>query len=1111
MKKLKTLSYNRGARKMLLTMRLTLFLWIAGFMQLSASVYSQTTRLSVDLKNASLEQILDNIKQQSEFNFLYRSDIFEGVTNVDIKFSDVSLESILDKILVPEGFEYVIEDNVVVIRKHTEQSPQETTVSVVGKILDNNSRPLPGTTIRIKGTNIGVASDKDGNYSIRGKVDGEPVLVFSFIGFKTQEIPVNGNPIINVTMEADQQDVSEVVVTGIFQKSKASYTGSVTTVTAAELAEMGTRDIISKINYIDPGFVIVENNELGSDPNSLPEINIRGNSNVPNVNELQDNTRALLNAPLVVLDGFESSLQKLYDLNEFEVESITILKDASATAIYGARGANGVIVVTTKSPMMGKLRVTYSADINIETPDLTSYNLLDAREKLELERIAGYWTGNTYYNVLLNNVNAGVNTDWLSQPVRTGIGQTHAIKIDGGDKTFRYSASVRYKNTIGVMKESGRDVINGNISLSYYYKNLRFSNNLMIDEQHQSESPYGTFSSYAQMNPYYRVYDDAGNLISDYTNAMGGYNRIVGNPLYNAELNTYDKSNYFNFTNNFMLEWKIKPALVLTSRIGLSRKLSESDAFRPAEHSDYLGDEYEGNNVFRRGGYDYGTGRGTSFEASVNLRYSKVWKEKHSLYSAFDYNIRESKGYNYLFSAEGFTNEDFDFLPLALGYLADSKPNGSESHTRAIGLVGNVNYTYDKRYFVDLSLRTDGASQYGSKKRFAPFWSAGAGWNVHDETFLKDNATINFLKIRYSTGITGSQNFSAYQAQSTYQYIIDRSYNDWMGATMMALGNENLQWQQKFNNNLGIEIKVLDNRLSFTGDVYIEKTKDLVSSVDIPLANGFSSYVENIGTMQNKGFEAKASAYLIRKNNFRWILSSGIQHNENKIVEISQALVDAQEEIESEAATNPSLVYKEGYSTRTIWAVKSLGIDPSTGKEVYLDRFGKQTLVWNALDQVDCGIAEPKFRGNISSNLTYKGLSLNMNFGYFFGGQLYNSTLINKVENVDLRANVDARVYNDRWKSPGDVAKYKSITDNSTTYKSSRFVQNENTFTGQNFTLTYQMREDEIKKALKISGIEHVALSFSASDLFYLSTVKRERGTSYPYSRHFAFSLRTTF
>ncbi|MFV0591289.1 MAG: SusC/RagA family TonB-linked outer membrane protein [Draconibacterium sp.] len=1093
-------------------MRLTLFLLIAGFMQLSASVYSQTTRLNVDLKNASFEEILDNIKEQSEFNFLYRSDIFKGLEKIDLKFADVTLENILDKVLVPEGFDYVIEDNVVVIRKRTEQTPQDSTMSVMGQVLDANGHPLPGTTIRIKGTNIGVASDKDGNYTIRGKVVGEPILVFSFIGFKTQEIPVNGNPIINVTMEADQQDVSEVVVTGIFQKSKASYTGAVTTVSAAELEEMGTRNIISKINYIDPGFVIVENNELGSDPNSLPEINIRGNSNMPNVNELQDNTRALLNAPLVVLDGFESSLQRLYDLNEFEVESITILKDASATAIYGARGANGVIVVTTKSPTMGKLRVTYSADVNIETPDLTSYNLLDAWRKLELERRAGYWDGNPpYYNELLNNVNAGVNTDWLSQAVRTGIGQTHGIKIDGGDKTFRYSASVRYKNTIGVMKESSRDVINGSITLSYYYKNLRFSNNLRIDGQTQSESPYGSFSSYAAMNPYYRMRDDAGNLIIDYRNAMGGYNRIVSNPLYNAELNTYDKSDYTSFANNFMLEWKLKPTLVLTGKIGISRRLSESDAFKPAEHTDFLGDEYEGTNVFKKGSYDYGTGRNTSFEASANLRYTKTWKDKHTLYSAVDYNIRESKGYNYLFSAEGFTNEDFDFLPLALGYLSDSKPTGGESHTRAIGIVGNVNYTYDKRYFADLSLRTDGASQYGTKKRFAPFWSAGVGWNMHDEAFLKDNATINFLKIRYSTGITGSQNFSAYQAYSTYQYIIDRSYNDLMGATMMALGNENLQWQQKFNNNLGVEIKLLDNRLSFTGDVYIEKTKDLVSSVDIPLANGFSSYVENIGTMQNKGFEAKASAFLIRKNNFRWIVSSGIQHNENEIIEISKALVDAQSDLESEQGTNPRLVYKEGYSTRTIWAVKSLGIDPSTGKEVYLDRFGNQTLEWNALDQVACGIAEPKYRGNISSNITYKGLSLNMNFGYFFGGQLYNSTLINKVENVDLRSNVDARVYNDRWMEPGDVAKYKSITDNSTTYKSSRFVQNENTFTGQNFTLTYQMRENEIKKALKISGIEYVSLSFSASDLFYLSTVKRERGTSYPYSRHFAFSLRTTF
>ncbi len=1111
-KKMNWWGLSPTVRKTLLVMKLSLMIILAFSLQLTASVLGQ--QVTLNNGESLLKSILKDLHEQTGTYFMYNEDDLNASIHVNLDMKNVSLKEALDEICKQTPLEYeIIEDFVVFKKKRSVPEnfiAQQEERKIKGLVTDRKGDPLPGVNILIEGQSKGTVTNSDGVYEIPVS-HSNVVLVFTFIGFEKQTVVVGERTEINVQLKTEVSELDDVVVTGIFKKSKLSYTGAAVTIDGDELRDMGGRDIITKLSYIDPGLDLIENNELGSDPNNLPEINIRGNANVPNVTELKDNTKALLNTPLVLLDGFETTLVKLYDLNDHEVESITILKDASATAIYGARGANGVIVITSKSPSMGKLRVNYSIDLNIEAPDLTSFNLMNAREKLELEKRVGRWDGNEYYNTLLNNVNAGVDTDWLAQPLRTGVGQTHSLRIDGGDKTFRYSASVRYKNTTGVMKGSERNVLNGSVMFSYFYKNIRFSNNLMIDEQNESNSPFGAFSNFSEMNPYYRIHDENGNLIEKYTVRMPSYLISFGNPLYNGELNTYDKANTFGYTNNFVLEWKIKPSLVLTGKVGITKQKNESDAFKPAEHTDFMTTAYEGDKFFKKGRYDYGTGSFVSYDASVNLRYSNVIKEKHIIYAAMDYNVRQRKGYNYFFQTEGFSNEDFDFLPLALGYLGNVPPSGSESHTRSLGLVANTNYSYDNKYYVDLSLRTDGASQYGSKKRFAPFWALGMGWNMHEEAFLKDNTAINFLKLRFSTGVTGSQNFSAYQAQSTYGYIIDRRYYNWMGATMKEIGNENLKWQQKKNYNLGLETRFFGNRLSVQGDVYIETTEDLVSSINIPLANGFSSYIENVGSMRNKGFEARLSAELIKKSNFRWFVSSSIRYNKNEILEISKALMEAQKELELEGGTNPKLIYKSGHSTRAIWAVRSLGIDPSSGKEAYLDRFGNQTFKWNALDQVDCGIGEPKYKGNFTSNLTYKNLMLGMNFGFLFGGYKYNSTLINKVENVNFNQNVDTRVYSDRWKKPGDIAKFKSIDDNSATQKSSRFVQKERVLTGQNLSLTYRMDRKQLERLLNIETIEHLSLSFNTSDLFYLSNVKRERGTSYPFSRQFSFSLRTTF
>lgn len=1075
----------------------------------------QNNKITLKIKDATLKTILYAIQKQTKINFIFDDEVIKGFPNKSVNLSNVTVEEALRHLLADSNLSYIIRnDNITIVRKTIDLPiTQGSKFTLNGKVMDKNNKPIPGATIIIKDTNKGAISNEDGQFSIANVTPGNN-LVITYVGMKelTKIAEASTKEVVYV-LEEDLISMDDVVVTGMFNKSKESYTGAVTIVTAKELKQYGNRNLIQSLRNIDPAFNIIENNTLGSNPNKLPEVQIRGNSSLPNVDQLKDETRVDMNTPLIILDGFESSLQKMMDMNDDEVETIAILKDASATAIYGSRGANGVIVITTKTPMMGKLKVYYRGNLNLEVPDLSAYDVLNAREKLDLERKVGLWDMqhvNTQqnYQELLNDVNAGVDTYWLSKPLRTAIGHKHNFRIEGGDNTFRYSASIQYNDIQGVMKESFRRSMNGTINLSYRYKNFKFSNNLMIDMGNTSDSPYGSFNSYVRMNPYYRTHDEQGNVIKKFTRTEGSTLRIVNNPLYNALLNTHSTTNSSDITNNLSVEWNIIEELLFRGRIGLNKMTTESDDFKPAEHTDFS--QYVEADLFRRGSYKYGTGKGFSYDASLNLSYSKTFAEKHTLYAGVDYNIRQNDSSNYSLAAEGFNNEEFDFLSMALQYPVDGKPAGSESFSRAIGITGSINYMYDSRYYVDLSGRTDGSSQFGSAKRFAPFWSVGMGWNVHREKFLKDSKVVSFLKLRASTGITGSQSFSSYQATSTYKYYTDKRYYNWLGASMASLGNENLRWQQKMNYNVGAEVKFLNNRISLSGDYYTATTKDMISTVNIPYANGFGSYIENAGKMRNNGFELKVSAFLVRnlKQDISWSVTGSLIHNENRILSISEALLSAQEPIEAAAGANPNLLYKPGYSTNTIWVVKSLGIDPSSGREVYLDRNGEFTYDWDSRDLTNCGVGEPKYQGNFSTMFRYKDFSVNMSFGYRWGGQLYNSTLISNVENSDYRSNVDARVYYDRWEKPGDVVGFKSLKDTKATNKTSRFVENESTLTCQSMNIQYELKSKTLNEALKL---DNLLLSFSTSDLFHISTVKRERGTSYPFSRQFSVSLSATF
>ncbi|WP_321332286.1 SusC/RagA family TonB-linked outer membrane protein [uncultured Bacteroides sp.] len=1091
------------------------------------------------MKNQPLKEGLDQVGKLSGFRMNYSLSLVTAYQNISLTKGQRTVAETLNLLLAKTNLTYNISnDKILIVSKPQEHLQQQRTtytafqknIQIAGMVTDMEKSPLPSVTVRLKDSDIGALTDLEGRYLITVPDNmNNPVLVFSFVGMKTQEVRYAGKN-VNIVMQENLNTLDDVVVTGIFTKKKSSYTGAVKVISSEDLELFRGRDIFTTLNNIDPSFNIVENNALGADPNRLPDVQIRGAGNLPSLNQLQDQTSTVLNTPLIILNGFETTLQRMMDLNDQEISSISILKDGAATSLYGSRGANGIIVITTKDPEGGKLRLSIRSEASLNLPDLSSYHLLNARDKLELERLSGYYESATkdaaanidlqqYYNQVLAEVSRGVNTDWLAKPLRTAIEQTHNIKLEGGDRIFQYAISAQYKDLEGVMKESGRKTFNGGIDLAYRHQKLLFRNYLSIGHTNSQESPYGAFSQYAELNPYWKPYDENGKIVryfSPYNRnywVQTGDVRFSGaypNPMYDATLNTYDKTENTSIINNFAIEWKPLNELIFRGSVSLTGDMGNHDDFKPANHSDFAG--YSDEDLFRKGRYAYSNTKGFSYALNFSANYTKVFAEKHSLFAGVNLDITQNQSRTYSFVAEGFPDESIDFLGMALQYEQDGSPGGSESTIRRIGTVANANYTYDNRYLLDLSYRVDGASLYGTNSRFAPFWSAGTGWNLQNESFIKNNLKfVDRMRLRMSYGTTGSQNFNPYQAQATYQYYTDDRYNMWMGAYQIALGNKDLKWQKRNKYNLGFELGLFGDRFILEADLYKEKTSNLLSDLELPYSNGFTSYTENVGKLENKGFELSATVWLLRdvKQRISWSVTGNITHDKDKIVKLSEAMKATSEKLALvSTGSTPNHILREGDSQNTIYVVPSLGIDPSTGKELFLTKNGEVTYTWNASDRVAVGNLMPKYRGNFSTMLRYKDFTLNVSFGYRFGGQIYNSTLRDKVEVNNKLLNVDERVFTDRWKQPGDRTFFKGINDYSIMAPTSRFVQDENTLTCQSASLRYEMRA---KKWLESMGAQYISLTASTGELFYLSTVKRERGTNYPYTRQLLMSLSLMF
>lgn len=1085
--------------------------WLSFFLLISvlpgnASVFAQQEKLALSSTQLTVREIFDAISSQLRYDVFYNGEQLD--LNRKVKFAQqvLNLEQVLDAV-ANNRFKYTLEDRTIILTPLT--TPQTVnSVTLTGQVTDQSNTPLPGVTVLVKGTKLGTSTDPEGNFKLSLPQQENTILIFSFIGMESQEVPV-GDPKkpIKVILKETAENLKEVVVTGIFTRKKESFTGSASTYTASELKTAGTQNILQSLKTLDPSFAILDNTLYGSDPNRLPNMEIRGKSSMLG---MRDELEADPNQPLFILDGFESSLSVINDMDINRIASITILKDAASTAIYGSKAANGVVVVETVKPQAGKLMVSYNGNANISMPDLSSYNLMNAKEKLAFEKLAGKYTPASWsatsefelqklYNQKLAEIESGIDTYWLTEPLRVGVNQKHSLYIEGGEGSFLFGIGAGYNGISGVMEKSNREVISGNIDLIYRIKKFQFSNKFSMTNT-KIKNPIVDFSEYAAANPYYKKRDEEGNIgkwleNNDYTKAA--------NPLWNASQNSRDEGKQLALSNYFVAEYTPLEALKVRARFGISYGNDDTEKF--ISRNDTRFDTYE---ILKKGTFNTTNTRSNQYEGELSVTFAKLIG-RHRLNAVLGGNLNSNKTLTQGYSAQGFPEGDFVYPSFSNGYPEGGSPTYYENTSRSMNGYFNLGYSFDDRYLMDFSLRENGSSVFGVSKRYIGTWSVGLGWNLHKERFIADHLTwIDFLKLRASIGNPGNQNFSSSKTLTTFNFQLASMNYFGMGAVLNQLGNPDLDWQITLDKNIGIDMTLIDKRLNITADYYHKVTDPLLINISMPLSSGTSSYLTNMGKQISQGLTLSASYYIIQKldQRFSWLVRGNLRTQKTKLDKIGNKL----DELNKSGQGHNTVRYYNGADPDDIWAVKSAGIDPSTGRELFYDKEGNYTYDFSYDNEVICGNTRPKIEGVIGTSLNYKGFSVSMNFRYQTGASVFNEALFNKVENISvsgLNKNQDKRALYERWQNPGDKVRFKDIANAASTPMSSRFIQKENVLSMESVYVGYEFYEGWIKKI----GLSNLKIQASMRDVFRASTIKSERGTLYPFARSLELGLSFNF
>ena len=619
-------------------MKLTAFILLVCCLHVGARSASQNITFSG--KDLPLEKVFAEIKRQTGYVVFYDQAVLQHTRPVTFEAKNSGLRDFLKLILEDQNMDFVIRRKNIVITPGQPANELFSAflppINISGIVTDEKGSPLEGVSIQVKEGQRGTVTNNEGAYRLTNVPDNA-TLVFSYVGYKTVEVAIKGRTVISLKLAAIDKSLEETVVNGYFTRSKNSFTGNAVEVKGEELLKVGQRNVIELLQVFDPSFRITQNIQMGSNPNVMPEFYLRGQSGM-GITELdkEDLSKSNLatnpNLPVFIMDGYEVSVERVYDFDINRIESVTLLKDAAATAIYGSRASNGVVVIETKRPVSGKLTVSYNLTGSVTAPDLNDYNLMNASEKLEAEVAAGafideynlpQFTMEKYaeYYGKLNNVLKGVNTYWLSKPLRTGINHKHSVYIEGGEKNTKFGVELRYDNQNGVMKGSVRNRAGAGFFLDYRLKKIQFTNHITFDQVKAENSKYGSFANFTHKLPYDEIYDPVTGKLNPTLKQWHSTNNVstLVNPLYEETLENFNRQSYNELVNNFSVNWYLLPSLQLKGQLSLSKKDQITESF-----TDPLSGQYYGSSVAveKRGALGNSTNNNFGWNTNLLLIYN---------------------------------------------------------------------------------------------------------------------------------------------------------------------------------------------------------------------------------------------------------------------------------------------------------------------------------------------------------------------------------------------------------------------------------------------------------------------------------------------------------
>lgn len=1037
------------------------------------NTYSQT-KLDINVNKVPLANLFHEIQEKSEYIFFYNDEVLLNSGNVSLNLKGATLTTILDNALKDKGVVYRIDDRqVIIFGKEITPEPVTSKIdkqdfTVTGTVQDQSGQPLPGANILEKGTTNGTQTDFDGNFEITIS-NADAILSVSYIGFSSKEIAVNGQNSITVSLEESAAALDEIVVVGYGTQKKSDLTGSVSSLKSEDLNPGANASVDQMMLGRAAG---VQINQSSSAPGGGLSIRIRGASSLNASNE-----------PLYVVDGFpidnspnltsggaaevsenQSPNNPLNSLNPADIESIEILKDASATAIYGSRGANGVVMITTKKGKSGKMRVTYDVYSGIQTVAKT-IDVLNTSQYINAINDLSQEQGNSPVFSEEDISSIGNGNFWQDQVFRSAPITSHNISVGGGDEKTSVYASVNYFDQEGVVKNSGIKKYTGRINIDSKIGErakigLNFNTSLIKDNNNidgiQTNENAGPIYSSLLYDPTEPIYNADGTFSQSANLTVNNPVTLITGIISLNESNRTFGSAYLNYDFTDNLSGKFN--------FGTDRQTSRRDIYNSTQT--IRGGAANGIaniNVLERSNY--------LFEYTMN--YQKAFNENHNLTVLGGVTYQKFSLKNFYGNISGFPSDDIGTNNLELGDTNTDQLGSRAEENTLLSYLGRVNYNLYNKFLLTGSIRADGSSRFGENNKFGYFPSFAFGWKLNEEEFIPD--LFSQLKLRASWGLTGNQEIGNYNSQLTFQsgpnVVLGNSV---LGSVIPSRkANDDLKWETTEQFNIGLDAAMLNGRISATLDYFSKNTKDLLFNLPLPLASGYASILSNVGEVQNKGFEVLINTTNVITDDFKWDTSLNFAAIKNKVVDLGRIESIVTGNI---MAVGNTAIIREGDPLASYYGYVVTGIFQEDddiansaqpiaepGHPIFEDRDGDGAIT--PADQTIIGSPFPDFTYGIQNSFSYKNFQLDVFFQGQEGAELININLIESLYPANFRRNRQSRTIIDRWTPQNLDAKWPSSV-NPNAYGASKVntltVEDASYFRLKNVQLSYKVPVDNI-------------------------------------------------